>query len=55
MQYLELLSAANPNGDDEFFNSIVPSLAELGQQYGIRPAICMQIIRPTLVAPLKVS
>jgi THO complex subunit 2 len=39
----------------DYTNKILPSLAELGEKYGISAPICMQIIRPMLQGALLVS
>ncbi|KAJ7591413.1 transcription factor/nuclear export subunit protein 2-domain-containing protein [Mycena floridula] len=48
LQYLELLNSPSVITPEEYASKVVPSIAELGQKYGIPAPICMQIIRPML-------
>ena len=48
LQYLELLTSPAVIQSQDYALKVVPSLAELGEKYGICPSICMQIIRPIL-------
>lgn len=54
MQYLDLLNTdkAVPSTD---YESIIPSLSALVVEFGIKPAIAMQILRPMLSTAVKVS
>ncbi|KAI0032028.1 transcription factor/nuclear export subunit protein 2-domain-containing protein, partial [Vararia minispora EC-137] len=54
MQYLELLVVGG-GAEGEFVKGVVPSLGEMGGTYGISAPVCMSILRPTLVGPLKVA
>jgi hypothetical protein len=55
LQYLELLTSPDIISPEDYSKKIVPSLAELGELYGISAPICMQIIRPRLNESLLVS
>ncbi|TFY55341.1 hypothetical protein EVG20_g9356 [Dentipellis fragilis] len=46
LQYLELLNTPAVIPSSEYAEKVVPSLADLGQLYGIGAPICMQIMRP---------
>jgi hypothetical protein len=48
LQYLELLTSPAVIQSQDYAQKVVPTLAELGEKYGICPPICMQIIRPML-------
>lgn len=48
LQYLELLTSPAVIQPQDYAQKVVPTLAELGEKYGICPPICMQIIRPIL-------
>ena len=48
LQYLELLTSPAVIQPQDYAQKVVPTLAELGEKYGICPSICMQIIRPIL-------
>jgi THO complex subunit 2 len=48
LQYLELLTSPAVIQSQDYALKVVPTLAELGEKYGICPSICMQIIRPIL-------
>ncbi|KAF9647035.1 hypothetical protein BDM02DRAFT_2819645 [Thelephora ganbajun] len=48
LQYLELLTSPDVISAEDYNNKILPSLADLGELYGISAPICMQIIRPKL-------
>ncbi|KAF7355034.1 THO complex subunit 2 [Mycena sanguinolenta] len=51
-QYLELLTSPTVVSPQDYANKVLPSLAELGEVYGICAPICMHIIRPVLNAKL---
>ena len=48
LQYLELLTSPAVIQPQDYAQKVVPTLAELGEKYGICPSICMQIMRPIL-------
>ena len=48
LQYLELLTSPAVIPPEDYAKRILPSLADLGELYGISAPICMQIIRPML-------
>lgn len=48
LQYLELLTSPAVVPPEDYAKRILPSLADLGELYGISAPICMQIIRPML-------
>ncbi|KAF8138151.1 hypothetical protein EV363DRAFT_1292738 [Boletus edulis] len=48
LQYLELLTSPAVVSPEDYAKRILPSLADLGDLYGISASICMQIIRPML-------
>ncbi|KAH9077515.1 transcription factor/nuclear export subunit protein 2-domain-containing protein [Lactarius deliciosus] len=52
LQYLELLTSPAVIQPQDYAQKVVPTLAELGEKYGICPSICMQIIRPILHSSL---
>ncbi|KAF9534975.1 transcription factor/nuclear export subunit protein 2-domain-containing protein [Crepidotus variabilis] len=52
LQYLELLTSEAVMSPEDYADKILPSLAELGELYGVCAPICMQIIRPVLNASL---
>lgn len=52
LQYLELLTSPAVIQSQDYAQKVVPTLAELGEKYGICPSICMQIIRPILHSSL---
>ncbi|KAF9569407.1 hypothetical protein CPC08DRAFT_182366 [Agrocybe pediades] len=52
LQYLELLTSPNVIPAADYANKILPSLRELGKDYGICAPICMQIYRPVLNASI---
>ncbi|KAJ7283481.1 transcription factor/nuclear export subunit protein 2-domain-containing protein [Mycena rebaudengoi] len=52
LQYLELLTSPSVVAPQDYANKVLPSLAELGEVYGICAPICMHIIRPVLNAKL---
>jgi len=54
LQYLELLTSPDVISAEDYNNKILPSLADLGELYGISAPICMQIIRPKLNEALLV-
>ena len=54
LQYLELLTSPDVISAEDYNNRILPSLADLGELYGISAPICMQIIRPKLNEALLV-
>ncbi|KAF8165073.1 transcription factor/nuclear export subunit protein 2-domain-containing protein [Crassisporium funariophilum] len=55
LQYLELLTSPSVVAPRDYADKVLPSLGELGQNYGICAPICMQIIRPVLHASLLTS
>lgn len=55
LQYLELLTSPAVIPAKDYAAKVLPSLAELGETYGICAPICMQIIRPMLHGTLLVS
>jgi THO complex subunit 2 len=55
LQYLELLTSPAVIQSQDYAQKVVPTLAELGEKYGICPPICMQIIRPILHSSLLAS
>lgn len=55
IQYLELLTSPDIISAEDYAKKVVPSLADLGELYGISAPICMQIIRPRLNEALLVS
>jgi THO complex subunit 2 len=55
LQYLELLTSSAVIQSQEYAQKVVPTLAELGEKYGICAPICMQIIRPILHSSLLAS
>lgn len=55
LQYLELLTSPAVIPPEDYAKRILPSLADLGELYGISAPICMQIIRPMLNNMLLVS
>ncbi|KAG1857214.1 transcription factor/nuclear export subunit protein 2-domain-containing protein [Suillus tomentosus] len=52
LQYLDLLTSPAVILPKDYATRILPSLADLGELYGIAPPICMQIIRPMLNATI---
>jgi THO complex subunit 2 len=52
LQYLELLTSPAVIQSEDYAQKVVPTLADLGDKYGICPPICMQIIRPILHSSL---
>lgn len=52
LQYLELLTSPAVIRSQDYAQKVVPTLAELGEKYGICPPICMQIVRPILHSSL---
>ncbi|KAF7978302.1 hypothetical protein HWV62_899 [Athelia sp. TMB] len=48
LQYLELLTTPAVVSSADYSQKVLPSLAELGEKYGICAPICMQIVRPML-------
>ncbi|KAJ3574543.1 hypothetical protein NP233_g1708 [Leucocoprinus birnbaumii] len=46
LQYLELLTSPLAISPETYATKVLPSLAELGEKYGICAPICMQIFRP---------
>ncbi|KAG2755797.1 hypothetical protein P692DRAFT_20853707 [Suillus brevipes Sb2] len=52
LQYLDLLTSPAVISPKDYATRILPSLADLGELYGIAPPICMQIIRPMLNATI---
>ncbi|KAG6378421.1 transcription factor/nuclear export subunit protein 2-domain-containing protein [Boletus reticuloceps] len=48
LQYLDLLTSPAVVSPEDYAKRILPSLADLGDLYGISASICMQIIRPML-------
>ncbi|KAH7888047.1 transcription factor/nuclear export subunit protein 2-domain-containing protein [Phlebopus sp. FC_14] len=48
LQYLELLTSPTVIPPEDYAKKVLPSLADLGELYGISAPICMQIIRPRL-------
>ncbi|KAF9468910.1 transcription factor/nuclear export subunit protein 2-domain-containing protein [Collybia nuda] len=52
LQYLELLTSPSVIPQKDYATKVLPSIAELGEVYGICAPICMQIIRPVLHASL---
>ncbi|KAG9317173.1 transcription factor/nuclear export subunit protein 2-domain-containing protein [Chiua virens] len=48
LQYLELLTSPAVISPEDYAKRVLPSLADLGELYGISAPICMQIIRPML-------
>ena len=52
LQYLELLTSPAVIQSQDYAQKVVPTLAELGEKYGICPPICMQIVRPILHSSL---
>ena len=52
LQYLELLTSPAVIQPQDYAQKVVPTLAELGEKYGICPPICMQIMRPILHSSL---
>src|SRR5882757_6661146 len=52
LQYLELLTSPAVIQSQDYAQKVVPTLAELGEKYGICPPVCMQIIRPMLHSSL---
>lgn len=52
LQYLELLTSPAVIQSQDYAQKVVPTLAELGETYGICPSICMQILRPILHSSL---
>jgi len=52
LQYLELLTSPAVIQAQDYAQKVVPTLAELGEKYGICSPICMQIIRPILHSSL---
>ena len=52
LQYLELLTSPAVIQPQDYAQRVVPTLAELGEKYGICPPICMQIMRPILHSSL---
>lgn len=55
LQYLELLTTPLVVPSQDYAQKVLPSLAELGEKFGICAPICMQIIRPMLNGLLLVS
>ena len=55
LQYLELLTSPAVIQAQDYAQKVVPTLAELGEKYGICAPICMQIIRPILHSTLLAS
>jgi len=55
LQYLELLTSPAVIQSQDYAQKVVPTLAELGEKYGICLPICMQIIRPILHSSLLAS
>jgi THO complex subunit 2 len=55
LQYLELLTSPAIIPPEDYATKILPSLADLGELYGISAPICMQIIRPMLNSILLVN
>jgi THO complex subunit 2 len=55
LQYLELLTSPAVIQPQDYAQKVVPTLAELGEKYGICLPICMQIIRPILHSSLLAS
>ncbi|CAA7260264.1 unnamed protein product [Cyclocybe aegerita] len=55
LQYLELLTSPSVVLPEDYASRILPSLAELGEDYGICPPICMEIMRPVLHSALLKS
>jgi hypothetical protein len=51
---LELLTSPSVIPPKDYAAKVLPSIAELGEVYGISAPICMQIIRPVLQASLLV-
>ncbi|KAK7061446.1 THO complex subunit 2 [Favolaschia claudopus] len=51
-QYLELLTSPTVVSPQDYSGKVLPSLADLGELYGICAPICMHIIRPVLNAKL---
>jgi THO complex subunit 2 len=54
LQYLELLTSPQVVSPSDYASKVVPSLAELGEKYGISAPIFMQVVRPILNAALLV-
>jgi THO complex subunit 2 len=52
LQYLELLTSPAVIQPQDYAQKVVPTLAELGEKYGICLPICMQIMRPILHSSL---
>jgi THO complex subunit 2 len=52
LQYLELLTSPAVIQSQDYAQKVVPTLAELGEKYGICLPICMQIVRPILHSSL---
>ena len=48
LQYLELLTSPSVISLEDYATKVLPSLAELHQDYGIYAPICMHIIQPVL-------
>jgi THO complex subunit 2 len=55
LQYLELLTSPAVIQSQDYAQKVVPTLAELGEKYGVCLPICMQIIRPILHSSLLAS
>jgi len=54
LQYLELLTSPSVISEEDYATKILPTITELGRDYGICAPICMQIMRPVLHASLLV-
>ena len=54
LQYLELLASPDVISAEDYNNKNLPSLADLGELYGVSAPTCMQIIRPKLNETLLV-
>ncbi|TFK56192.1 hypothetical protein OE88DRAFT_1621965 [Heliocybe sulcata] len=52
LQYLDLLTSPAVVSPNDYATKVIPSLADLGESYGICPPICMQIYRPVLQVKL---
>ena len=55
LQYLDLLTTPTVVSPRDYAAKVLPSLADLGETYGISAPICMQIIRPMLQGTLLVG
>lgn len=54
LQYLELLASPDVISAEDYNNKNLPSLADIGELYGVSAPTCMQIIRPKLNETLLV-